>query len=48
MCTGYWETCKCKECEKAKELNDDLNFYWEIKKRIEEIERELEDMGYSV
>ena len=31
MCTGYWETCRCNDCEKA-----------------EEIERELEKMGYSV
>ena len=20
MCTGYWETCRCNDCEKAKEL----------------------------
>ena len=48
MCNGYWETCNCEDCEKAKELYDDLNFYWDNKKRIEEIEEELEDMGYSV
>ena len=48
MCNGYWETCNCIECEKAKELYDDLNFYWDDKKRIEEVERELENMGYSV
>ena len=48
MCNGYWETCNCVECEKVKELYDDLSFYWDDKKRIEEIERELEDMGYSV
>ena len=34
--------------QKAKELYDDLNFYWDDEKRIKEIERELEDMGYSV
>ena len=29
MCNGYWETCNCGECERAKELYDDLNFYWD-------------------
>ena len=48
MCNGYWYECDCIECEKAQGLYDDLNFYWDDKKRIEEIERELEDMGYSV
>ena len=48
MCSGYWETCNCEECLKAKGLYDDLNYYWDDEKRIKEIEEELEDMGYSV
>ena len=48
MCNGYWETCNCIECEKAKELYDDLNFYWENKKRIEEVERELENRALEI
>ena len=42
MCTGYWETCRCNDCEKAKD------YYWDNKEEREEIERELEKMGYSV
>lgn len=48
MCTGYWETCDCFDCRKAKELHDDINFYWDNKEERERAEKELEDMGYSV
>ena len=48
MCTGYWESCGCLDCEKAKELHDDINFYWDNKEERERVEKELEDMGYSV
>ena len=48
MCTGYWETCRWSDCEKAKELYQDLVYYWDNKEEREEIERELEKMGYSV
>ena len=48
MCTGYWETCRCNDCRKAKELHDDINFYWDNKEERERAEKELEDMGYSV
>ena len=48
MCTGYWETCKCDDCQKVKELFLDRDFYWDNKEEREEIERAIEDMGYSI
>lgn len=48
MCEGYWETCKCDDCQKAKELYDDISFYWDNKEERERAEKELEDMGYSI
>ena len=34
MCNGYWETCNCVECEKDKELYDDIEYYWDDKKGL--------------
>ena len=34
--------------KKAEELYQDLDYYWDNKEEREEIERELEKMGYSV
>ena len=48
MCTGYWETCKCDDCQKVKELFLDRDFYWDNKEEREEIERTIESMGYSI
>ena len=48
MCTGYWETCKCEDCKKVKELFSDLSFYWDNEEEREEIERTIESMGYSI
>ena len=48
MCTGYWETYRCNDCEKAKELYQDLDHYWDNKEERERVEKELEKMGYSV
>ena len=30
MCSGYWETCNCEDCNRAKELYDDIEFYLSI------------------
>ena len=48
MCEGYWETCKCEDCKKVKELFSDLSFYWDNEEEREEIERTIESMGYSI
>ena len=47
MCTGYWETCNCEDCNRAKELYDDIEYYWDNKEAQEEAMKELESMGYS-
>ena len=47
MCNGYWYECDCKDCEKAKDLYDDIEFYWDNKEAQEEAMKELENMGYS-
>ena len=48
MCEGYWETCKCEDCKKVKELFSDMSFYWDNEEEREEIERTIESMGYSI
>ena len=48
MCEGYWETCKCDDCQKVKELMLDRDFYWDNEEEREEIERTIESMGYSI
>ena len=48
MCEGYWETCKCEDCKKVKELYEALEFYWDNKEEREDIERTIESMGYSM
>ena len=48
MCNGYWETCRCEDCNKVKELMQDRDFYWDNKEEREEIEKTIEDMGYSI
>ena len=47
MCNGYWETCNCEECKIAKDLYDDIEYYWDNKEAQEEVIKELESMGYS-
>lgn len=50
-CTGYWETCKCKDCKYAATLYEELEYYNndpEFEYEIKEIENKLESMGYSV
>ena len=48
MCEGYWETCKCEDCKKVKELFSDMSFYWDNEEERKEIERTIESMGYSI
>ena len=43
-----WETCKCEDCKKVKELFSDLSFYWDNEEEIKEIERTIESIGYSI
>jgi hypothetical protein len=31
MCNGYWETCNCENCNRAKELYNDIECYWDNK-----------------
>ena len=45
MCTGYWESCGCEDCNKVKELMQDRDWFWDNKEEREEIERELEKNG---
>ena len=47
-CTGYWDKCNCKDCNRVKELYDDIKFYWDNEEAQEEVIRELESMGYSI
>ena len=47
-CNGYWYECSCKDCEKAKDLYEDIEFHWDNKEMQKEIARELESMGYSI
>ena len=47
MCNGYWEVCNCVDCNRAKELYNDIEYYWDNKKAQEEAIKELESMGYS-
>ena len=47
MCSGYWETCSCEDCNRTKELYDDIKYYWDNKELQEEVIKELESMGYS-
>lgn len=51
-CTGYAFTCDCEECEHARKLYDEHDWLSDDKEfnkeRLEEIEKELEDMGYSM
>jgi len=47
MCSGYWETCNCEDCNRAKVLYDDIEYYWDNKEAQEEAIKELEGMGYS-
>ena len=48
MCKGDWYECDCKDCDKVKELMQDRDFYWDNKEEREEIEKTIEDMGYSI
>ena len=49
-CNLNWETCNCKDCQRARELYEELMYYHddrtEFKWEIEEIERELKENGY--
>ena len=47
MCNGYWEACNCEDCNRAKELYNDIEYYWDNKEAKEEAIKELESMGYS-
>ena len=47
MCNGYWEACNCEDCNRAKELYNDIEYYWDNKEAQEEAIKELESMGYS-
>ena len=29
MCNGYWYECDCEDCNRAKELHDDIKYYWD-------------------
>ena len=47
MCNGYWYECDCEDCNRAKELHDDIKYYWDDKEAREKAIKELESMGYS-
>ena len=38
-CTGYWESCSCKECQEVKELYLDRDWFWDNEEMRKEIER---------
>ena len=51
-CTGYWESCSCKECQEVKELYSNLDWLEQDKEfnqeEIKEIENKIEGMGYFI
>ena len=52
MCSGYWERCKCKDCEEVKGLYENLEWLEDDKevnsKEIKELKDKIEGMGYFV
>ena len=42
-CTGYWESCSCKECQEVKELYLDRDWFWDN----EEMESLMQSIGYE-
>ena len=47
-CTGYWESCSCKECQEVKELYLDRDWFWDNEEMRKEIEDNIESMGYFI
>lgn len=47
-CTGYWYECNCGDCKHAKQLYEELEWFWDNEEERQRIKTELESMGYSV
>ena len=52
MCSGYWETCNCKDCSEVKGLYNELEWLEKDKDfnkdEIKELEDKIESMGYFI